>query len=218
MSCDRHADAILEHALGEPASLELQGHLQSCAGCRAALERERRLVGRIDGGLREALAVSPSPELLPRVRQAVGETTARRAWPWLRWVPSAAALVLVIAAVASLRNRASSNPTPLTAAGIPQPAIAEQPRPAARPVESTPASRRGPLVRPAPARAAVLPEVLVPAGESELIRRYAAALRTRYVLQGQPPSPELAIQSLEEIPALEVKALTSSADPEGVNQ
>ena len=215
MSCARHADAILEHALGEPASADLQAHLGACDACRAALEHERRLIGRIDGELRATLEVAPSPEFLPRVRQAAASETETRSAPWLRWLMPVAAM---LALVTWLRQ-----PTPVP----PQPAATLSTAPrrenpiAASGVAPTPAPPRTAAVR-RPAPQLPQPEVLVPPGEEALLRRFAATLRagrvdgTALVQPDAAPPPDLGIAPLAEAPSLELKPLTAESNPEGV--
>lgn len=227
MSCERYADALLEHALGEPAPLELESHLRCCAACRGALERERRLLGKIDGELRDAVSVSPSPELLPRVRARVADAAATgRPWRLFWLLPAAAGLVALVAAV-SLRQPSGAQATQASSAAPPAAArVAEATRPVPEARGSAGDLPAKPIVRrPRTQRTRTEPEVLVPPGEEELVRRFVVALRARRpdetgIVAGetQPGSPALAIPLLEEIPPLEVKPLTASNDPEGVNR
>jgi hypothetical protein len=218
MGCNVHADAILEHALGEPASAELQAHLRECDPCRAALEREQQLVGRIDGELSEALAVTPSPALLPRVRQAVRTPTAQSAWSWPRLLPIAAGLAAV-ATLLVLRGRPEAVPSEQPA--TPAIAVARPPDPPS-PSLAVPTPVPGRVVRPATVRQKPLqPEVLVPPGEAELVARYAAAVRAQRI--EAPPagvedarSQELVVPLLQQIVPLEVKSL-ADVNPEGVD-
>lgn len=218
MSCERYADALLETALGEPAAPELESHLRSCAACREALDRESRLVGRIDGELRDAVSVSPSPELQPRVRVLLaGDAATGRPWRLFWLIPVAAGVVALVAAV-SLRQRSALPPA--------APRFAESTRPVPEARGSAGELPAKPVVqRPRTQRPRTEPEVLVPPGEEELVRRFVAALQTGRVDaaavltgQSQSQSPDLAIPLLEEIPPLEVKPLTASTDPEGVNR
>ncbi len=217
MSCANFAEAILEHALGEPATPELQAHLRSCEACRAALERERRLVGTIDDGLSEALAVAPSPALLPRVRQAVGTPRAHSAWSWPRLLPIAAGLAAV-ATLLVLRGRPEAVPSERPA--TPAIAVAARPDPPS-PSVAVPAATPVRVVRPAtePPRKPPQPEVLIPPGEAELLARYAAAVRVRRIAPvgvEDARSQELAVPQLRQIAPLEVTPLTD-VNPEGVD-
>lgn len=219
MSCERYADALLETALGEPAPPELLSHLRACVACGQALERERGLVGRIEGELREAVSVTPSPALLPRVRAQVRDVAAdSRPWRLFWLLPVAAGLVAVAAAVAL---RQSSEPAAIQARSAVSAAVAESPRPIPEARVSVPSLPTRPFVRqPRLARAKTEPEVLVPPGDEELVRRFVVALRARRpdetgIVAGetQPGSPALAIPLLEEIPPLEMKPLTAGTDP-----
>jgi hypothetical protein len=222
MSCAHHADAILEHALGEPATAELQSHLPSCAECRAALERERQLLGTIDGALRGALVVSPSPALLPRVRERVAGQTGRRSAWGLRWLLPVAAGAAALAMSAWLLR-----PTPVprareTARVEPR---RESPAPLVRPTEAPPgppavAKPKKPKAPAAPRPAT--PAVLVPAAEEAALLRFVATVRAgrvdmaAIVREEAPPPPDLGIAPLAELPSLEVKPLTGESNPEGV--
>jgi hypothetical protein len=191
-------------------------------------EHERSLLDRVDEELRQALDVAPSPEFLPRVRERVAkEASASRAWtlPWL--MPVAAGVVAVIATVLFLLRQPAPIGSPATQPrSAASPAVAESPRPVPDVPVSAPEPPARPLVeRPRPERASTEPEVLVPPGEEELIRRFVAALRTRRVDaaavltgDGQPQPPDLAIPFLEEILPLEMKPLTAGTDAEGVNR
>lgn len=217
MSCERYADALLEHALGEPAPPELEAHLAGCVACRAALHREQRLLGRIDGELHEAISVTPNPEFLPRVQARVADAAATgRPWRLFWLLPVAASVVALVAAVSL--QKPSAPPA--------APRVAESTRPIPEARVSVPAPPARPLVRqPRLERAKSEPEVLVPPGEEELFRRFVGALQARRVdasgvVAGdtQAPSAELAIPTLDQIPPLEVKPLPSGLDPEGVNR
>jgi hypothetical protein len=224
MSCARHSDAILEHALGEPATLELQAHLGGCDGCRAALERERRLVGRIDGELREALEVSPGPALLPRVRErAASETERRPAWG-MRWLIPVAAGAAALAMTAWLLRATPVPQAPQTVRVEPR---RESPAPPVTLTEASPRARTVARAKPPKALAAVrpaAPEVLVPAAEEAALLRFVATIRagrvdmTAIVREDAPPPPDLGIAPLTELPSLDVKPLTAESIPEGVIQ
>src|SRR5262245_46683042 len=134
MSCERHSDALIEHALGAPAPSELQEHLRGCHECRSSLERERRLVAALDDELRAALDVTPSPNLLPRVRAAATEEAARRSTPWLRWLWPLAAAAATLALLAWLRQPVEPPQPAVTTARFepardtsPPPRVAEAP-------------------------------------------------------------------------------------------
>jgi hypothetical protein len=221
MSCERHADAILEHALGEPAPPELEAHLRSCAACREALQRERRLLGGIDGELRDAVSLVPSPAFLPRVRERVAREADARTWTWSRLVPAGA----VAATLAIGAWLLQSSPKPPSSAVVrveprretpaPSPAVVEVPR-------RSEASAVSMARKSRPARSE--PEVLVPPGEEAALLRFVATIRagrvdaTALVQEPAPPPPDLGIAPLAELPPLEVKPLTAETNSEGVDQ
>lgn len=100
MACERYKDWVTHAALDAlPAGREAEwrGHLETCPGCRAALERERRLLRAIDRGLAASVDTEPSPEFAARVRQRIAAEPA--GWSlWLpRWLPSAAGAIAVLA-------------------------------------------------------------------------------------------------------------------------
>jgi len=216
VSCERWADAILEQALGAPASPELESHLRSCDGCRDALQRERRLLGRIDGELSEAVSLTPSPTFLPRVRERVAtEAPGRRWWTLPVLLPVAASVVVVIAGL-SLMRRPPSRPQIVEAPPLPSPRAAVSVEPVAPSAAATRVAP--PRVERRRLERRTEPEVLVPPGEEELTRRFVVALRARRadetgVVAGEPESPNLAIPLLAEIPPIEVKPLTSGTEP-----
>jgi hypothetical protein len=221
MSCERYADAILEQALGEPAAPELEAHLRTCDACRETLERERRLIGTIDGELREAVSVSPRPWFRRGVRERIASESRRRRLQRYVLLPVAASVVVSIAAW-SLMRRAPLPPQSVRATAAATPALPAPPAPAA----AAPFTPAVPATRIPTQRVARRldrrpePEVLVPAGEEELTRRFVVSLRARRpdqtaVVAGttESESPELAIPLLAEIPPIEMKPLMSSTDP-----
>ena len=213
MSCARFADAIVDHVLGEPAPAELQSHLSGCEACRTALERERELAGRLDGELRQALDVAPSPALLPRGRARVAAEAERRATPWLRFLVPLAAAAATLALVAWLRQPVAPK-HPATTARV-------EPRPAAPATAPPPATVASAKPAPPPPRRRE-PEVLVPPGEEAALLRFVATLRggevdvAALVQPEAPPPAGLAIAPLADLPSLELKPLTAESNPEGV--
>lgn len=91
---------------------ELQVHLESCAGCRRAVEGLRR----VDGLIRRRMA--PPPGLAGRVVAAVkaseasgrGVSAGWRVWPALRFAAVLAVTAAALAAVVQMLNRAGSDP------------------------------------------------------------------------------------------------------------
>jgi predicted anti-sigma-YlaC factor YlaD len=179
MSCDRHRLLLMDMALGAPAPSELAAHLAGCGACRAALNQEQQLVGRMDAEVEAALHVQPGGAFLPHVRQRVAEAPpAARRWLLLWLVPAAFGLLLVSRVL--IRETAAP-------ALAPVPAVATEMRrlPLPRLTPAPPSPRAARLAAVSVARdrrtAAAEPEVLIPAAEREALRRYMRDLHARRV-------------------------------------
>jgi hypothetical protein len=179
MSCDRHRLVLTDVAVGAPAPPELAAHLAECGACRAALDREEQRVGRMDAEVEAALHVQPGAAFLPHVRQRVAEAPpAARPWLLLWFVPAAIGLLLV----SRMLIRETAAPAPVLV-----PAVATEmrrlPLPRLTPVPSSPRTARFAAVRITRDQrtATVEPEVLIPAGEREALRRYMRDLHARRV-------------------------------------
>jgi hypothetical protein len=178
MSCERHRPVLMDVALGTPAPPELAAHLAGCGGCRATLDQEQQLVGRMDAEVEAALHVQPGVAFLPQVRQRVAEAPpAARRWLLLWFVPAAIGLLLVSRML--IRKPAAPAPAPERAATELRPL----PSPRLVPAPSYPRATPSVAVRVARARRASPAEtaVLIPAGEREALRRYMHDLRARRV-------------------------------------
>jgi hypothetical protein len=176
MSCERHRPVLMDVALGAPTPPELALHLARCPQCLATLEREQRLVGRIDAEVQATLQDQPSVTFLPRTRQRLGESpSAPHRWRVIWLVPAAAGLLFASLIVdrrpdpAPIREHAAVTESPLPP---PSRAIPAPPAPTAAP----PATIRAAWARPLPR---TVPEVLVPAAEREALRLYMRDLHSR---------------------------------------
>jgi predicted anti-sigma-YlaC factor YlaD len=179
MSCDRHRPVLMDVALGAPAPSELAAHLARCGACRATLDQEQQLVGRMDAEVEAALHVQPGAAFLPHVRQRVAEAPpAARRWLLLWPVPAAIGLLLV----SRILIRETVTPAP-----APVPAVATEmrrlPLPGLTPAPLSPRAARVAAVRAARDRrtAVAEPEVLIPPAEREALRRYIRDLHARRV-------------------------------------
>ena len=99
MSCQRYADAIVDHACGAELGPDAAAHLTVCRECRQRLDEQRRLVNGMDAELQAALAIEPSPrftaDVLARVER---RSQGSRRWVW--WTtPAVAAAVLALVGV-----------------------------------------------------------------------------------------------------------------------
>ena len=143
----------------------------------------------LDRELRRVLTVDPSPDFTARVRMRVASETMTSPWWALPWqsgaaiaaVAVAAALVIVIGARPQPDVRATPQQVLNTA---PSPATSVESEAAAAPPHPAPA-------HPAPAHRA--PEVLVPPGEEQAIRMFAASVWT-----DQRPAPDATIAAGDE--------------------
>ncbi|MGH9450835.1 MAG: anti-sigma factor family protein [Terriglobia bacterium] len=116
MNCKRYKTWIIDSALGvsqkhnAAREAELRRHLEACAGCGEALERERRLLAAIDQTLERSLASEPSAHFESRLRQKIAEEAVRsnaRFWrPFHapQWAAIALACAVAIAAAVVWKN------------------------------------------------------------------------------------------------------------------
>ncbi len=150
---------------------------------------ERRLLERIERELQGALSIAPSAGFAAQARARATRKPGRQ-WPWWLAAATAAGLLLLL----------WPRRTPLVAPSVgPARAAVERVAPREAPATPPPAPTR-PMVAAdgvrvphslvlAPRAGAGQPEVLVPAGEQEALRRYLEALQRR---QLGPRLPRLA--------------------------
>jgi len=192
---------------------EFAAHLAVCAGCRAALERERRLLAAIDIAIAASVAAEPSPEFAARVRQRLEQEGLLAPLWFSSWVPAAAvAFVLVAVVVAWLAWRRPVVPgtrEPASAAEVVSRARPSGPtEQSATPRGATPA--RGHL-KQVVAQVAE-PEVLVPPGQHEAVLQLYAALRSGRVDPASLVAPSAPLEPAElKIAPLEVIKLEEEA-------
>ena len=181
MSCERNAKALADVAAGAAPPAGLRAHLEACSGCRAALAELREALALADGALDALAAADPSPELPVRIRQAAAAADADgavRRWSAARWVLAGGCAALVVTVVVAGWERSGSVRGPRTAPTTPQssaPAATTPPSAgSAGPVSAS--GQSAPLGEhrgQRPARRAE-PEVLVPAGQEQELRRLVA--------------------------------------------
>jgi hypothetical protein len=189
MSCDRYTDAIVDHACGAEISVDAAAHLKVCAACSRMFDEQRRLLQNLDRELQVALAIEPSARFVSEAMAGVERSAhRRRAIVW--WsAPVAAAAVLVLLALGSLRfgaQRPADRHEPAavqTASSAhvadPTPAVAAPSAPAQGAPRVTAARRRSggpPKIGREPERR-LDTDVLVPAGQLRAIERYMTLVR-----------------------------------------
>jgi hypothetical protein len=230
MRCERYEQDLTVGAAGGTITPDLEAHLEGCAACRDRLAEKQALLGHIDQVLMSNLDVEPSPALrrrvMARAAQAHGE---RRRWvPWAAAAALAASLVMALLAGGLSRRSPDTYSERVAATGpnVPARGATKPERPV--PVPSVPTAavtvtphivRRGPPPAAARAAAAPEPEVRVPPGQGEALRRFAEILRedagTARPLLGATATVEspVAPPPLIQIPVLASEPLADPADP-----
>jgi hypothetical protein len=241
MSCERYAEAIVDHACGADLAPDAAAHLRACGACTALLHEQRRLIEGLDGELRTALAIEPSPQFAPRVRAAIETASASgRRGPMFWWSGLAAAaaagiLLVMVPSVERMPPPAAPVPTrpaPPTAASTATAAIDDTrtPREIDRLVPSGIVARRAPR-QPVKERPLAEPEIIVSEDQQRAVARFVALVRAGRLdassLATEPdgdiaPPPELAVSPLAvapiAIPSVEFSTHSAVADglPKGV--
>ena len=187
MSCDRHTDAIVDHACGAEIAAEAAAHLDGCAACRRMFDEQLRLVRDLDEQTALALEIDPSPRFVPEALARVERAAfGRRTTMWWGGAAAAAA-VLMLVTFGSMRSgerRGEELPAAAVASIVPAPVgdpTAAPTTPSASPgARSRPIESRRRVDRPRgvvdrPSRIAT--DVVVPASESRALARYLALVR-----------------------------------------
>ncbi len=196
MDCRRYKDWLGDKALGvldQAGEAELCAHLEICSECRAALERERRLLAAIDRGIGTDLKADLSPEFPARVRARLAKEAAKPRFTFARWIPAAAAALAVgVLAVVWIAHRPAgryvvptSHQTATATTARPQTPLGHTPAPGTSRVAVIPNQARVGLAtsrRPAgttrkASSAQAEPEVLIDKGEQERLAQLYNAIR-----------------------------------------
>lgn len=186
MSCERFSDAIVDHACGADLDARLAAHLERCAACRQTLDDVRRQLAESETELREALAISASPEFVTRVSERTDSARPAHAWTRAWWVGVAAAASIAFAVAVNVTesgrvpDRASRRPTRESINLAPErrvsshetTAAAHAEEPAVKTVRS---SARTPTVQPRASRAELV--VIVAPDQGRAIARLRELLR-----------------------------------------
>ncbi|HEX5005072.1 MAG TPA: zf-HC2 domain-containing protein [Gemmatimonadales bacterium] len=124
MTCaqlDQLLDDYLDDRLDAAVRGDLESHLAGCGNCRAAEERLRTV---LEGARRLPRSIDPPrnlwPEIAARLPAREAPAVAGRI-TWRRWLPLAAAAVLLIAVTAVVTRQLSRRPPVIAAAPTPAP-------------------------------------------------------------------------------------------------
>ena len=188
MSCDRHTNAIVDHACGAEIAAEAAAHLNACATCRQMFHEQRHLLQDLDERLALALSIEPSPRFVPVALARVDRSAfhVRQARWWGGAAAAAAVLLISTLGPAQFGERR---------AGERQAAPAPASAPSTSVVEHTPSAPAPSTIPDAPSRPAderrrvarrqsvvdrarlVEADVVVPASKSRALARYLALVR-----------------------------------------
>jgi hypothetical protein len=180
LACDRFAGALKAYVLGNPLRSDAAAHLAVCSACQALVDGEERLNRIVTSALAGLAEVTPPPELVPALRQAVLQSPGRTP---SRWIVQAGAVAVAVAALAIVpygramfQQRQTLDHSQAWRTGMDR----TLPPPIAR-VTTHETSRR--LARPRRSRGidsstvAATTEVIVPADERRAVGRLFDALR-----------------------------------------
>ena len=110
-SCAKWKDQLLEAALSEKASQELEAHLSRCGDCAAELTSLRDRRERLDALLPSLAGAEPSADLTNRILSATRFAAAREHASVLQlWVIAGAAAVIIFAVMIGWILRRQTNP------------------------------------------------------------------------------------------------------------
>jgi hypothetical protein len=182
MLCDKYKEAMTA-AVAEGAALPqwLRKHVDACPDCGASLAAQHALFAAIDVGLRNNANAEVPPPFLPKVRANMGAEAvpARNLVPRWAFVCAIAGVVLTIALL-SLPRKKQTGAESLSAT--------REASPDAGGLGWKPAQVRKAPYAPRVSRTRTQqnisaakrdPEVLVPSGEEEFVRRYYTSVQER---------------------------------------
>ena len=187
MSCDRYTGAIVDHACGAEIAADAAAHLKVCTNCSHIFDEQRRVLQDLDQELHAALAIEPSARFVAETMAGLERSTNR--WRTVMWwsVPVAAAAVLVLLTLGSLRfgerrpadrrEPAAVQTSSSTRAGDGTPSSAAPFAPAESAPRLTAAGRRGGERAKVAREAKGHPEVVVSDAQSRAIERYMTLVR-----------------------------------------
>jgi hypothetical protein len=220
MSCETYREALIEAAAsGTQPPAAISAHLQGCAGCRAALEREQFLFASIDSSLRAAANADVPPSFLAQVRAQLNhhQVVRRRFWaPAWTAIATAAALALLIVLIHNPKRGASGQVSKENVVANSASRVERSPAPPVHPAERAPQATRSKRIRSAKIRLLAPFEhvsVLVPSGQKQAIDALLSAMqrgtvKPEVLLTEKPQQPLQGLQvSPLDISPIEVKPL-----------
>ena len=111
--CQKWKDALIDHALGQPADAALEEHLAACPACAEVLRAWRERAAQMDPAIRQITTVEPGPYGPERILSRVALRPRRPLYGRLAWVlPLVILLALTFYKLYRPEPRA---PLPLTA-------------------------------------------------------------------------------------------------------
>jgi hypothetical protein len=224
MPCEHYQQDLIEAAAaGDALRNEARKHVEGCATCGAALTEEQTLFAAIDAGLRHNADAELPPSFLARVR-AAAETepvSGRKHEFALSWalVGAAALVVLGISLTQSFRGEKQ---LPIESTAARAAVVPAMPGEASRESETpkknhkfTKRSYRAGMDSSANSRLQTAstartfaPEVLVPAGQRDLLLRYLQGLNAANSVSTITPSLAHQVNvTNREIPPIEISEL-----------
>jgi hypothetical protein len=183
MACDRFTRELKDHALGAPLGTAAAAHLAVCSACQALFARETRLMATIGAAIEQVGSARPAADYQARLREGMSRPTQsmRGRWYLAAAALAVAALSVFVVRIGWPRQRAGD------ASAVRSSLAIVKDTPPLRVMESpTRAATAGQSVRPRNAQANVratahtdVLDVLVPAGQPEVIARLMASLNAQ---------------------------------------
>src|SRR6267378_1410078 len=106
IACNQWKDALIDHALGQPADASLEAHLAACPSCAEALQAWRERAAQLDPAIRQVIASEPGPYGPERILSRAALRPRRPFYMRLAWV-----LPIVVLLVLAFFKLARKEPT-----------------------------------------------------------------------------------------------------------
>jgi hypothetical protein len=241
MACAEYKEKLIEAAL-DPWSdavheMQFVRHVETCAACRAELDRQRALYEQIEDGVAALVGVQAPAAIAARVRQEIAAEKNSFTFRNFGWLSAAAVAAIAVAfavmmrvphrsatnnnaTAANLSSRVATAPTSGTHSVDRQPATTRTPHVAAQIVHAVTRVQQPELIDEAVTATIGPPrlQVIVPAGQREAVLRLAAALQTGRVDAASLIRPLESFEPAElKIAPLEIKPLVPDENDAGSN-